>query len=491
MSARAGKSSSAAGTTSRTNVFLGFMLTFFLCQSLLLPKLAQADTAGPSNPTSTAGSGANWTNAVNALTSNTVYATFTGTTQQYLLLTNYGFAIPAGSTINGVQVSVKGMSSGGNPAARTIQVALTTDGSTVAGTAKTQQLAATDAAYTLGTTADVWGATLTQALVNGTSFGVMIRDNDTTSNGTFSIDVATITVTYTLPNNAPSLSISQPDGTGDTVTVGQAYNLTYSLSDAEEVVTSAFYYDTDNTGLNGTAIAGACATAAEGSNVTCSWDTTGVTPGTYYVYGIADDGVNPASSAYSTGMITINAPASSAALLHNSVNTASTKHAVDGGWGVTSAKYGQFTCDTCHIKGTTNIKRVKTSITTPDTSKGTLPGNGQAIVFSRISGNAGNAGVMGDDSTTPRATSNKICEICHTYDAAGTNGVNVHPYNSAGATINSPSHQNNSKDCTQCHKHSEGFKKAACDSCHGNPPVNAGQTGEQSLCYRIGNSRRA
>ncbi|MEK7493952.1 MAG: IPT/TIG domain-containing protein, partial [Patescibacteria group bacterium] len=112
-------------------------------------------------------------------------------------------------------------------------------------------------------------------------------------------------------NAAPTLSISQPDGTGDTVTQGDSFNVTYTLADTDNVVTAAFFYDADATGLNGTAISGACATAAEGTGVTCSWNTTGVTPGSYYVYGTTNDGTNPTVSAYSTGQITINAPANS------------------------------------------------------------------------------------------------------------------------------------------------------------------------------------
>lgn len=106
-------------------------------------------------------------------------------------------------------------------------------------------------------------------------------------------------------NSPPTLSLSQPDGIGDTITSGSSYNITYSLADTDNVVTTAFYYDTDNTGLNGTAITGACAAAVEGSGATCSWNTTGYPAGTYYIYGIANDGVNPQVSAYSSGQITI------------------------------------------------------------------------------------------------------------------------------------------------------------------------------------------
>ena len=114
-----------------------------------------------------------------------------------------------------------------------------------------------------------------------------------------------LSIAVQVANPAPTLSISQPDGTGDTVTVGDSYNITYTLADTDDVVTAAFYYDTNNSGLDGVAISGACASAAEGTNSTCSWDTTGVTPGDYYVYGITSDGFNPQVSAYSSGVITI------------------------------------------------------------------------------------------------------------------------------------------------------------------------------------------
>jgi hypothetical protein len=110
------------------------------------------------------------------------------------------------------------------------------------------------------------------------------------------------------PNVAPTLNIDDPDGTSDTVTEGDNYSIQYDLSDSDDTVTVAFYYDSNNSGLNGTAITGACATAAEGTNATCTWDTTGMTQGTYYVYGIANDGTNPDVGAYSPGQITIYNP---------------------------------------------------------------------------------------------------------------------------------------------------------------------------------------
>lgn len=109
-------------------------------------------------------------------------------------------------------------------------------------------------------------------------------------------------------NDPPTLTVTQPDGVGDAVTVGAAFDVIYSLADPDNVVTAAFYYDTNSDGVGGTAITGACATAAEGPGVACSWDTTGMTLGSYWVYGITNDGVNPAVTGISTGVITINAP---------------------------------------------------------------------------------------------------------------------------------------------------------------------------------------
>ena len=114
------------------------------------------------------------------------------------------------------------------------------------------------------------------------------------------------TVTVSAVNTAPTLTINQPDGIGDSVTVGSTFNINYDLADTEQTVTVAFYYDTDNTGLDGVAAAN-CAAAAEGTGVDCAWDTTGVTPGDYYIYGITDDGIAAQVSSYSSGTVTVSA----------------------------------------------------------------------------------------------------------------------------------------------------------------------------------------
>lgn len=105
-------------------------------------------------------------------------------------------------------------------------------------------------------------------------------------------------------NNSPNLLFVQPDGVGDIISVGGSYSITYSLNDSDNVVTSAFYYDNNNSGYDGTAIA-SCSAVPESAGAVCAWNTTGVPAGSYYIYGKTSDGVNPEVKAYSSGAITI------------------------------------------------------------------------------------------------------------------------------------------------------------------------------------------
>lgn len=195
-------------------------------------------------------------------------------------------------------------------------------------------------------------------------------------------------------------------------------------------------------------------------------------------------------------------------MLHNSDNTGSAKWSVSGGWGIPNGKYGEFTCETCHVGGggdTANVKRIEESIHTPDAAKGLFPGHGQPVAYQRYVGTAANQPVLGwDAGATPRTKSSKVCEVCHTYDASGVNGSKAHPYSTTAALGN---HFNtDGKDCTRCHKHNKGFGTAnlACNSCHGDasaptvtadnryvaaPPANAaGVTGTLTGIGQVSNN---
>ena len=186
-----------------------------------------------------------------------------------------------------------------------------------------------------------------------------------------------------------------------------------------------------------------------------------------------------ASGHTSPGNVTVTSKVNNP-MLHNSDNTNSTKWSVSGGWGIPNGRYGEIDCNTCHVGGggdTSNIKRINEKIFTPYTSGGGkphFPGEGVPVAYRRYIGATSVQPIMGwDNGTTPRTnpTSTRICEGCHTYDAAGTNGVKAHPF-STTATLGG--HFNtDGKDCTKCHKHNAGFssKNMLCNSCHGDSNV--------------------
>lgn len=130
----------------------------------------------------TAASGTNWTDPTNVYASDDDRAAYNNTAQDLLKAITFGLSIPSGASIKGITVYVEGVATGANPQARTIDVGLTKDGSTLAGNYKQQVLPTTEGEFALGGAADLWGTTWTEAEVESANFGVLIRDNDTTAN---------------------------------------------------------------------------------------------------------------------------------------------------------------------------------------------------------------------------------------------------------------------------------------------------------------------
>jgi hypothetical protein len=140
-------------------------------------------------------------------------------------------------------------------------------------------------------------------------------------------------------------------------------------------------------------------------------------------------------------------------LMHTSVTTGSTNY---GTWG------DNYTCGTCHRSNFFG-----------GNAKGVAPQvDGKTVNFN----NYLSYGVDG-----PHATSDHICEVCHTKTAH-------HRYNNSGAN------HHGTVNCTGCHLHSQGFKKdstkessggTACDGCHSDLYINAYGWGMHSTTPNI------
>ncbi len=123
-------------------------------------------------------------------------SSYTSTAKDRHLFYTYGFGIPSGATILGIQVRLeaKADSTSGSPK---MYVQLSGDGGATWTTGKgTATLARTDTVYTLGGTADLWSTTWTATQLSDANFRVRIINVATNTSRDFSLDQIAVQVTY-------------------------------------------------------------------------------------------------------------------------------------------------------------------------------------------------------------------------------------------------------------------------------------------------------
>lgn len=132
-------------------------------------------------------SGTGWTNETNVYTSNDSDAS-SGDTTSWLQVKKHRFELPNGAIVRGIEVSIEGSTSSASSGEGQVDVELTKDGSSGAGTEKsTQQLgvSGTDLVLVIGSSTDLWGTTWSKDEVESDNFGVRIQK----SAGTVAVDV--------------------------------------------------------------------------------------------------------------------------------------------------------------------------------------------------------------------------------------------------------------------------------------------------------------
>jgi hypothetical protein len=129
---------------------------------------------------------ASWTTPGNVVSDNGSNASAAVPTD-YLVTSGYGFTLPAHATIVGVTVRVEATETGSGSSSYIPQLHSATT-PTLIGSAKTAVTVTgtTPVISSNGGTSDLWGATLTPAIVNNAGFGVSIWSTDTVN--TLSID---------------------------------------------------------------------------------------------------------------------------------------------------------------------------------------------------------------------------------------------------------------------------------------------------------------
>jgi hypothetical protein len=145
-----------------------------------------------------AGGANSWTNPSNAFADDGVYATEANAgADQYQSYGTYAFGVPAGATIDGIEVKIDGKETTDNV---TLDIGLQDAGGTYR--TKSQALTTSDAVYTLGGAADLWGGTWNADEFSDSEFKMYIKYN--ASAGTMSLDYVSINVYYTAAASGPA-----------------------------------------------------------------------------------------------------------------------------------------------------------------------------------------------------------------------------------------------------------------------------------------------
>ncbi|MBC7877497.1 MAG: sortase [Anaerolineales bacterium] len=186
--------------------------------------IASSFNGGWSAPTAAVVTGGTGINQNNALSSNNTNAVF-DSLSDVVSYTTFGIpAIPAGATINGIEVAIEGYYS---PApARNAQVFLSWNNGANFTAFKNSNLLVTESTVILGGVADTWGRSWTNTEFTNGNFIVRVT-NTGGAGGPVNIDQLQVKVTYTLAAVAPVITSAVPTVSG---TVGIAYNHTYTAT---------------------------------------------------------------------------------------------------------------------------------------------------------------------------------------------------------------------------------------------------------------------
>lgn len=173
----------------------------FIC----LPFVVSAQYSAVGNSVSTLANGENWSNTSDAINDdgNRATVSLSGSEESdFLVVTNFGFAIPETETINGIEVTINKSHSNLFSYVTDLEVRLVQNGSLVGNNrANFGGYPVFDINYTYGSSIDTWGLDLEPEDVNDPGFGVAIASQRIFGLGgsTARIDNVSMSVSTTTP----------------------------------------------------------------------------------------------------------------------------------------------------------------------------------------------------------------------------------------------------------------------------------------------------
>lgn len=212
---RKGETNGSAAYPTQHRTILAFLVVLAIALTLTMSLTGMAFAqipSGPNSPTAAANNAAVgskvWSSPTNIFALDNAYAAAVGMVNNqasaYLVASGFGFAIPTGATITGIQVSVTRLQ-GSEPGTATIQdySVKIVGGGVITGVdhaATGNNWPTTNADYTYGSSSDTWGATWTPADINASNFGVAVSAMGVASDSSYQdalIDYVSIMVYYT------------------------------------------------------------------------------------------------------------------------------------------------------------------------------------------------------------------------------------------------------------------------------------------------------
>jgi trimeric autotransporter adhesin len=231
---------------------------------------------------------------------------------------------------------------------------------------------------------------------------------------------------------ASTITIS--DATKPTVTA-----FTVPATSSSLTISGITFTASDNVGVTGYLINESATPPAAAAITlgTAPTSYTAATAGAKTLYSWVRDAAGNVSNVFTSQTSTITLSTNS--LMHSSASLNSTKY---GTWGAS------YTCETCHNKNTTNVKRIAQQVNTPTGLR--------TVTFTRMTASTTNnaaVGVFGNDNRTYALNaSTNICSVCH-------HKTTYHQYSSSKVLAGNKNHMGaNNTDCTACHFHNAGFK---------------------------------
>jgi len=173
--------------------------------------------------------------AVNGFTLTVYYQVPAANQTDYLQATGFNFNLSTQTTIQGIQVQIKGYQPS-NPNGSYLNVQLLQGGVPVGNTRIGIQLPSSNGYVTLGGQGDFWGANWSATSLSTSNFGVRIQGLNTASNSvaTWYIDVVKVTIWAT---GGPPVSVSSNSGSFS-ATSGYQYVVAYGNSNSGHVSTA-------------------------------------------------------------------------------------------------------------------------------------------------------------------------------------------------------------------------------------------------------------